>query len=226
METIRLVKTLSANDVEFKAESDGKYSGFGAIYGNVDKGGDIMMPGCFAECLAKGPSEPLLLFFQHEHRMPIGKLLDPMETNKGLRVKFEFTPGHSLANDVKAGVDHGTIWGMSVGMRVDVKRHTQQTAKGREIHKAELVEVSLTNMPMNPKARVSLTHAKSILDACTKMSEFEDFLRDEGGFSHEAAKATIARFKALVLRDEEPEKKSISFDQLKDMVAKYAVVKE
>jgi uncharacterized protein len=64
-----------------------------------------------------------------------------------------------------------------------------------------LPEVSLVTFPMNELARTSTVKAAAQINT---IREFEDFLRDVGGFSHAAAKAIAARgFKSSEPRDED-----------------------
>lgn len=198
-------KTLFVNDAEFKfASSDapGQFVGLAACYGNVDKGRDMIMPEAFKGGLDNN-GEPLLLYFQHDYMMPVGKILEAAEAKNGLRIKGELTPGHSLASDVRSGMLHGTLSGLSVGINIP-KNGAEVGADGiRKIHKALLREVSITNMPMNPKARIAVDSVKSALEAMNTLADFEDFLRDVGNFSHTASKAAISRMKELIAREQE-----------------------
>jgi HK97 family phage prohead protease len=180
----------------------GEFVGYASTFGNVDQGGDVILPGAYRKSLRQKRTEPLLVYFQHDYMMPIGKIASAEEDEVGLRVSGELTPGHSLAKDVAAGMAHGTIWGMSVGIVIPPGGAKRDDKTGiRTIKEADLKEVSLTNMPMNRAARISLDSVKSMLDAVDGVNDIEALLREAAGFSREAAKAAISRFRAVLLRD-------------------------
>jgi hypothetical protein len=91
---------------------------------------------------------------------------------------------------------------MSIGYRA--KKFTMGTKPEeprRKLEMIDLIEVSVVTFPANGKARVSAVKAA---DRVTTIREFEDFLRDVGGFSHAQAKSIALRgFKAADPRDED-----------------------
>lgn len=211
-------------DLKFFQDS-GKFSGYASTFNNVDLGGDVIMPGAYKASLKTKRDSPLLLYFQHDYRMPIGKVVEEEEDDVGLKIQGELTPNHREASDVAAGIKHGTIWGMSVGIVIPPDGAKRDEKSGmRFIKRADLKEVSLTNMPMNRQSRVTLDATKSVLDACKGISDFEDFLREAGGFSREAAKAALSRFRAVILRDagSEDEQKS-GTARLLDMIQSHTL---
>ena len=74
--------SIKASDVA----DDGSFSGYGSVFNVVDKGGDIVAPGAFAESLAAwkkaGRSVPVL--WQHQTDQPIGAWDDLKEDGHGL----------------------------------------------------------------------------------------------------------------------------------------------
>jgi hypothetical protein len=134
--------------------------------------------------------------------MPIGKWLAAKEDDHGLFVKGELTPNLGLASDVRAGMLHGTIDGLSIGGYLK-KGDYDETDEGRVIRTwSSLVEVSPVVFPADAAARVDLTSVKAAeLDAAIAeietIREFERFLRDAGGFSKGAATALVARAKTI-----------------------------
>lgn len=66
---------------------EGTFEGYGSIFGNLDSYGEKVMPGAFAESLARHKREgtkPLMLW-QHNPDQPIGVWEDLVEDGKGLR---------------------------------------------------------------------------------------------------------------------------------------------
>jgi hypothetical protein len=67
---------------------------------------------------------------------------------------------------------------------------------------SELAEVSVVTFPADDMARVDLTSVKNSLDQIESIKDFEDFLREAGGFSKSLATATASRAKRLFTRSE------------------------
>ena len=179
--------------LELKQESeDGTFEGYGAIFGNVDRDGDIVERGAFKESLNK--RTPALLW-QHDQKQPIGRFEMIREDEKGLYVKGRIAikgDGERVHELLKMGA----LNGLSIGFVA--KRASRNAATGiRTIHEADLMEISLVTFPANDMARVE--NVKSTLqDTVIPQTprSFEAFLR-EGGFSRSQAKAITAKgFKA------------------------------
>jgi HK97 family phage prohead protease len=167
---------------------DGAIEGFAATYGNVDRGGDVIMPGAFAKTLRGRKSMPMLLF--HDQRRPIGVWTDFEDSTKGLKLKGRISVGipdgaqaHQLAKD-------GALSALSIGYQTIKDR---MTATSRELVELGLHEASLVTIPMNERAVV--TAVKDLLAGGTlpTVREFEDFLRDAGGFSKTLAAAIAGK---------------------------------
>lgn len=181
-------------------EPVGTFEGYGAVFGNIDMGGDRIEPGAFAAGLLMREREGRGLppmYKMHGRALggkddPVGLWLAMSEDANGLYVK-----GRLIGLDTEAGrwtyaqMKEGALPGLSIGYKVlpnGAKRGNGQPGQPlRAISKAWLIEVSLVDDPMNVLAR---TYAlKSVdYDIATKR-EFEEFLRDVGNFSHAEAKA-------------------------------------
>ena len=71
---------------EVKAvDEEGIFTGYVSVFGNVDAGGDIVVPGAFADSLAawkaKGKLPPVL--WQHRTGEPLGPFLEMREDAHG-----------------------------------------------------------------------------------------------------------------------------------------------
>ena len=119
-----------------------RFAGYAALFGRVDRGGDVVRPGAFARSLRRGGSVPL--FWEHDARRPIGRVEYLREDRRGLRVIGRVTDARA------AGLVRGGVSGLSFGYRVRESRG----AGPRELRDVELVEVSLVAAPMQPSARV------------------------------------------------------------------------
>lgn len=194
-------KTLNLTDVQLKMDGDtGTFEGYASVFGGVDSYGDTIIKGAFESTL-RNNGKPKM-FYNHDWEMPIGKWTSAKEDDHGLFVQGELTPGLGLASDVRAGMLHGTIDGLSIGGYLK-KGDYDETENGRVIRKwSSLVEVSPVVFPADDAARVDLTSVKAAeLDAALAeietIREFERFLRDAGGFSKGAATALVARAKTI-----------------------------
>lgn len=195
-----LRKTLQLSEVRLKMDGEsGKFAGYASVFGGVDSYGDTIEKGAFAETL-KMHGQPKM-FYNHDWSMPIGKF-EAEEDDVGLFVRGELTPGLSIASDVRAGMKHGTIDGLSIGGFLKKGDYTE-TKEGRVIHKwSKLVEVSPVVFPADGAARIDMSTVKSEdleneIAQIETIRDFECFLRDASGFSKGAAQALTARVKAL-----------------------------
>lgn len=185
-----------------EATSRGEFIGFASTFGNVDFGGDVVEAGAFRQTLSTKKLSSIKMYLNHDARsIPIGKWLDLQETDRGLVARGQLTLEIPKARDVHAAMKDGTLDAMSIGYRIPPGGYEMDRGgKVRRIKSVDLLEISVVSMPMNPRA--SITRVKA--DGIRTIREFEDFLRDEGGFSHAAAKSIAARgFKALDPRDED-----------------------
>lgn len=204
----RIEVKFATDDMDAKT---GEFSGYGAMFGNEDFVGDIIVRGAFRQTLKdwkKAKSLPKMLF-QHGGWMrdldvlPIGVWTEMDEDENGLKVRgrlinLDTERGKSIYGAMREGV----LDGLSIGYKA--RKFTYGTKPGepyRTLEQVELTEVSVVTFPANPAARVDSFKAA---EAIKTIREFEDFLRDAGGFSHAAAKAIASRgFKAADPRDED-----------------------
>lgn len=187
-------KSLSLDAVQVKFEDGGKgiFEGYASVFGGVDTYGDTILPGAYKDTISNR-ERPIQLRWNHWGPV-IGKWLDIREDDKGLWVKGELTPGHSVAEDAYALLKHGAVNGMSIGYRV--KEAVDYPEEGRrELKQIELVEISIVESPADNAARVA--GVKSAINEAESLKEIESILRDAGGFSRADATALVARIKSL-----------------------------
>ena len=190
------LKRIDAAELKFSGDGDTMtLSGYGAVFGNVDAYGDVIAPGAFAASLAAHKAAgtmPQMLLEHGTSPLPIGVWKSMAEDGHGLKVEGEFLTT-SLGIDSWKAARAGAIGGLSIGYRPTEFQMRQRPEDPRRLLKSvDLIEVSLVGRPANEKARVG--QVKSI----GSIREFEDFLRDEGGFSAAEAKRLASDgFKAL-----------------------------
>lgn len=187
--------------LELKGLTDtGTFEGYASTFGERDLGGDIVVEGAFTKSLKASGANGVKMFADHDPRKRIGVWTSITEDSKGLYVKgrllLEKKDGQEAYIDLKEGV----IDAMSIGYQT-IQENFDGRRKARMLKEVKLMEISLVPFGMNQSARV--TGVKSAGDITT-IREFEDFLRDAGGFSRAAAKAIASGgFKAAEPRDED-----------------------
>lgn len=204
-------KTLPLASAELKFASDapaGQFSGYASVFGGVDAYGDTIVPGAYRKTLE---SRERPIHMRDNHVGPIiGKWLEMAEDRKGLFVRGELTPGHSVAQDRYASMQHGTMTGLSIGFRIPpggAKSHGNL----RELHEIDLLEISVVEDPADLAAQIGEVKA-AVFESPV---QFQRVVRDTLGLSNREAKA-LARggWDALMGNDESQELAQIA-DQLK-----------
>jgi HK97 family phage prohead protease len=169
-------------------DDEGNVEGLAVGYGNVDFGGDQVMPGAIQKSLSGRARVPMLLF--HDMKRPAGVWTSFKETADGLLVKGRFSLSTASGKEAHGLVKDGALGGLSMGYQTLKHRFE---GKVRQIMEATLHEVSLVTIPMNEKTLIF--SVKDILDRGEKptVREFENFLRDAGGFSKSLAAAIAGK---------------------------------
>lgn len=206
---------------EVKVADDGEegtFSGYGAVFDNEDHGGDLIKKGAFRETIRdarKSGAWPSMLL-DHGGRMaymnttsdrlPIGIWTELREDDKGLYCEGKLATETARGAEVYALLKmqpRPALNGLSIGYRAkEFSYGTKPTEPPRTLKKVDLFEISLVTLPMNPQALVDAV--KSAHAGFKTIREFETFLRDEGGFSHAAARQIAERgFKSSEPRDED-----------------------
>ena len=179
--------------LEIKSLSDREFEGHGSVFKNIDLGGDIVLPGAFKRSLKQHKDSGQLpqMFWMHDPSRVPGKWLDMSEDKKGLVVRGVLADT-DLGNEIHTLLKMDAVRGLSIGY---VTRDQDFDKDGnRLIKEADLWEVSVVSMPMNPLAQVA--HVKSRLSAAGEyvptVREFERVLRDVG-CSQKVAKILISK---------------------------------
>ena len=190
----------------------GTFEGYGSVFGNTDSYGDVMAPGAFVKTLARHKSQGTMPKMLLNHGamagglfggsdpmadLPIGKWQSMAEDGHGLQVKgrlinLDTERGKSIHGAMK----EGELSGLSIGyIAKEFERGTRPEEPKRTLKAVDLFEVSPVTFPANELAGVNAVKAAGDIRT---IRDFEDFLRDAGGFSRAAAKAIAAGgFKAL-----------------------------
>jgi HK97 family phage prohead protease len=160
---------------EIKSVADaGEFEGYGATFGNVDRGGDICVAGCFADSLAEFKASGVIAW-QHDWTEPIGKPgAGTREDAKGLYVTGKLSDT-AKGRDARTLMKDGVVTQMSIGYEVtkatkitpeniksyvdpasvDPKLLARAFDYGRALEAVKLYEVSPVSVAMNPAATIS-----------------------------------------------------------------------
>ena len=183
---------------EIKALNDREFEGYGSFFGNVDYGGDIVLPGAFEETLKEHKAQGTLpaMFWMHKPDQVPGKWLHMEEDSQGLFVKGT-TAKTQLGDEARTLLNMKAVRGLSIGYET-LERDWDQEGN-RLLRKVSLFETSIVSLGMNPLAQI--THAKTRLSEngiyVPKDDEIAELKRDIGrfiqtkGFSRRAAMAVV-----------------------------------
>lgn len=175
-------------------DDDGNIEGLAVGYGNLDHGGDVVMPG--AVNFQGRKSLPMLLF--HDQRKPAGVWTSFKEVGDGLLVKGRFSMSTTHGREAHGLAKDGALQGLSMGYKT--LRHRME-GKARQLLEVALHEISLVTIPMNDRTRV--ISVKDVLGSgdLPTLPQFEEFLR-EAGFSKSQATAIAGKGLSPLLRGE------------------------
>ncbi len=206
----------AVEEIKLLDMDEGTFEGYGSVFDEVDRGGDIVERGAFSASLSARPAARVKMLWQHNPSEVIGKWLDMAEDSRGLHVKgrlFDTAKGR----EAKLLLKEGAVDGLSIGYRVQVDEY-DRAGDVRHIKQADLLEVSVVTFPMNEAA--TITAVKSGDDLPTER-QFERFLRD-AGFSARESKAIIADgFRSLTtVRDAEAAEMAEAKARLLELAAK------
>lgn len=200
--SIRSVDRMECGLIELKfASTDEKemlFEGYGAVFGNVDNGGDMIVKSAFRDTIreAKATGSWPAMLSQHggmglsaDDMTPIGIWVDMEEDEKGLFMKGKLAPtprGTEMYTLMKMQ-PRPAISGLSIGyIPIKWKMRSTPEEPRRTLEQVKLVETSPVTFPMNPKARVQAAKGLHGIRLA------EQALRD-AGFSAAEAKAIVAK---------------------------------
>ncbi|MDD5268411.1 MAG: HK97 family phage prohead protease [Methylococcales bacterium] len=183
-----------------------EFSGYGAVFGNIDACGDVIEPGAFKQFLSdvkSGIQNWPAMLLQHGGidllglaSTPIGAWNHLEEDSIGLKVsgKLAPTPRGKEVYELMKMQPRPAIDGLSIGyIAREFINRTKPGDPNRRLKRIDLVEISPVVFPANDKARVQ--GVKSIDEVNER--EFENFLCNFG-YTRKAAKTIVAHgLKAL-----------------------------
>ena len=179
--------------LSIKALNDDEFEGHGSVFGNVDLGGDIVMPGAFKRSLAnhrKAGRMPQMFWMHQPDKVP-GKWLEMREDDIGLHVHGTLADTQ-LGNEMRTLLKMDAVRGLSIGYQT--KEADYDDDGNRLLKEIDLWEVSLVSLAMNPLAEVEAVKSQLSKNGVyvPGRREFERFLRDNG-YTRKFAEHAVAR---------------------------------
>jgi HK97 family phage prohead protease len=216
-------------EVKFVGDlKSGELEGYGAIYGNIDEGGDMFAPGAFALGLKKLQAQGRTpsMYMQHGAILgadprPVGLWTGVTEDAKGLMLK-----GRLVGLETETGrynhalVKEGAMTGLSVGYKARKVEYPKKAGDPRRLIKeADLFEISIVDQPMNTLARIGQIKSEEFTER-----EIERWLTQDAGFSRSEAREIINQgFKSLLAkRDAGDGSESLELVQIADALKRNA----
>lgn len=131
-----------------------KISGYAAIFGNIDKAGDMLIKGCFSKSIQdRGPesaaNDKIIFLWMHDMSEPIGRLTALREDERGLY--FEAVIGDvERGNQALTQLESGTLNQFSTGYRyVWEKCEWDEERDCLIVKEVVLYEISAVSIGMN-----------------------------------------------------------------------------
>lgn len=149
-------------------DESGLFCGYASVFGAVDQGGDIMLPGAFRTSLSRRGAAEIRMLFQHDGADPIGVWDVVREDGYGLWVEGRLVGGVPRADALRRLIEKRAVDGMSIGFRT--VRATREARSGyRRLQEVELWEISVVTFPMMQLARIATPprSAKGLKQALT-----------------------------------------------------------
>lgn len=144
---------------EIRAEEDGTFEGYIAVWGTVDSYNSTFARGAFAKTI-KERGDRVKVFFDHRHL--IGHALEIREDSYGVYVRGQIVTGVKEGDDALAFIRAGTIEGLSFGF-IPVKEGRKDGV--REIREVKLLEFGPVVFPANEEAEITDVRAARLLEA-------------------------------------------------------------
>jgi HK97 family phage prohead protease len=135
-------------------DADGRFAGYASVFGRVDDGGDIVMPGAFRRSLNLRGRHRVKMLFQHDPKEPVGTWEKIGEDGFGLWVEGRLVPEVPRAEALKRLIARGAVDGLSIGFRT-VKATRAGPQDHRRLWEVDLWEISIVTFPMMDLARIA-----------------------------------------------------------------------
>lgn len=123
--------------------------GYASLFGVEDMAGDVVRAGAFTQTLARGGQVGMLL--SHVGGRTAGRWTTIREDGRGLFVRGLVSAESAAGRTALQMIADGSLDGLSIGFVA--RDWSPRVARGRELKRIELREISLVTAPMLPAAR-------------------------------------------------------------------------
>ena len=135
-----------------EATEEGEFSGYAAVFWNVDNGNDIIEKGAFARTIVEDFDRIKILSQHNDYDLPIGKPLELREDDHGLYIRGKISDTQK-GRDIRTLLKDGVLTEMSIGYKPSVFEFDAQTGI-RHLKEIKLWEVSIVTWAMNEQAKI------------------------------------------------------------------------
>ena len=132
---------------------EGTITGYGSVFGALDAGNDIVLPGAFKKSLAARGGKPIPMLWNHIDSFPIGKWTEVSEDERGLKLTGKFTMASTKAQEIHALAKDQVISGLSIGYKTK-NADVDESTGIRRLKELDLWEVSVVTFPMLDIAQI------------------------------------------------------------------------
>lgn len=154
--------------------SDGEFTGYASVWGEVDDFDTSTVRGAFSEVIAERVPKGLIkLLWAHDLDQPIGRVIEMKEDDRGLWMRGKLNLKVERAREVLALMQEGDVNGLSIGFDPTASEIVEdQNRPGvMLLNKVDLWEVSIVTLPALEEAQVdevSITDRFMLGDAASK----------------------------------------------------------
>lgn len=150
--------------LESADESSGEFSGYAAVFGNVDSGSDIIEKGAFTKTLKENFERIKILSHHNDCELPIGKPIELREDENGLYIRGKIS-NTQKGKDIQTLLRDGVLTELSIGYDPVVFEIDEKLGI-RHLKEIRLWEISIVTWAMNEQAKID--EVKSAAEALKK----------------------------------------------------------
>lgn len=138
---------------ELESTGDGgEFSGYAAVFGNVDSGNDIIEKGAFSKTIREDFDRIKILALHNDCWLPVGKPIELREDDKGLYIRGKISDT-TMGRDVQTLLRDGVLTELSIGYDAVVFDFDKDQG-ARHLKEIRLWEVSIVTWGMNDQAKI------------------------------------------------------------------------
>ena len=138
----------------------GEFSGYAAVFDEVDTGGDVIEKGAFTKTIQEDFDRIKILSQHQDDELPIGKPLELREDDKGLFIRAKISDTQK-GRDIQTLLKDGVLNELSIGYDA-VDFYYDGDSHIRHLKEVRLWEVSVVTWAMNNLAQIS--EVKSLVE--------------------------------------------------------------